>query len=113
MKLTTHRCDVASETDMERFRDEVLEQHATDHVHLLFNNAGIGGGGSFVLGDRAEWDRTFDICWGGVYNGCRAFVPLLVAAPEGHVVNTSSVNGFWASSARACRTPPTARRSSR
>ncbi len=97
VRLTTHRSDVASEADMERFRDEVVEQHATDHVHLLFNNAGIGGGGSFVEGDRAEWERTFDICWGGVYNGCRAFVPLVVAAPEGHVVNTSSVNGFWAS----------------
>ena len=82
---------------MQRFRDEVLAQHATDHVHLVFNNAGIGGGGSFLLASRAEWDRTFEICWGGVYNGCRAFVPLLVAADEGHLINTSSVNGFWAS----------------
>ena len=35
--------------------------------------------------------------WGGVYNGCRAFVPLLVASDEGYLINTSSVNGFWAS----------------
>jgi NAD(P)-dependent dehydrogenase (short-subunit alcohol dehydrogenase family) len=96
-RITTHRCDVASEEQMLAFRDEVLAQHDTDHVNLVFNNAGIGGGGSFVTGDRAEWDRTFAICWGGVYNGCRAFVPLLVAADEGHLVNTSSVNGFWAS----------------
>ncbi len=96
-RVTTHRCDVSSEDDMLRFRDEVLAQHETDHVHLLFNNAGVGGGGSFLTGERAEWDRTFAICWGGVYNGCRAFVPLLVAAPEGHLINTSSVNGFWAS----------------
>ena len=95
--ITTHRCDVSDNLDMLRFRDEVLAQHDTDHVHLVFNNAGVGGGGSFVVGDRAEWDRTFAICWGGVYNGCRAFVPLLVAAPEGHLINTSSVNGFWAS----------------
>ena len=96
-RLTTHLCDVGVESDMQRFRDEVLAQHATDHVHLVFNNAGIGGGGSFLLASRAEWDRTFEICWGGVYNGCRAFVPLLVAADEGHLINTSSVNGFWAS----------------
>jgi NAD(P)-dependent dehydrogenase (short-subunit alcohol dehydrogenase family) len=95
-KVTTHQCDVAVEADMLRFRDEVLAEHATDHVNLVFNNAGVGGGGSFVLGDRAEWDRTFGICWGGVYNGCRAFVPLLVASDEGHLINTSSVNGFWA-----------------
>ena len=36
------------------------------------------------------------MCWGGVYNGSRAFMPLLVASDEGHIVNTSSVNGFWA-----------------
>lgn len=95
--ITTHRCDVADEADMLRFRDEVVAQHGTDHVHLVFNNAGVGGGGSFLTGDRSEWERTFAICWGGVYNGCRAFVPLLVAAPEGHLINTSSVNGFWAS----------------
>ena len=95
-RITTHRCDVSVEADMLRFRDEVLAQHDTDHVHLVFNNAGVGGGGSFLLADRAEWDRTFGICWGGVYNGCRAFVPLLVASDEGHLVNTSSVNGFWA-----------------
>ncbi len=28
------------------FRDEVVTQHETDHVHLLFNNAGLSGGGS-------------------------------------------------------------------
>ena len=43
-----------------------------------------------------EWDRTFGICWGGVYNCSRAFVPLLVASDDGYLVNTSSVNGFWA-----------------
>src|SRR5205085_3439266 len=44
---------------------------------------------------RASWDRTFGIVWGGVYNGCRAFVPLLVASDDGHLINTSSVNGFY------------------
>ena len=79
------------------FRDAVLRDHAAKHIQLLFNNAGIGGGGSFVDGDREEWEKTFEVCWSGVYNCSRAFMPLLVAAPEGHIVNTSSVNGFWAS----------------
>jgi NAD(P)-dependent dehydrogenase (short-subunit alcohol dehydrogenase family) len=95
-RVTTHVCDVSDAGQMDAFRDEVVDQHATDHVHLVFNNAGIGGGGSFLNATRAEWERTFGVCWGGVYNGCRAFVPLLVAAEEGHLVNTSSVNGFWA-----------------
>jgi NAD(P)-dependent dehydrogenase (short-subunit alcohol dehydrogenase family) len=46
---------------------------------------------------REEWERTFNVCWGGVYYGVRTFLPMLLAAEEGHIVNTSSVNGFWAS----------------
>ena len=95
--ITVHECNVADAGQVDRFRDEVVRGHGCDHVHLLFNNAGIGGGGSFLNDDRAVWDRTFGVCWGGVYNGARAFMPLLVAAPEAVIVNTSSVNGFWAS----------------
>ena len=97
IRVTTHPCDVSDEQQVLAFRDAVLDQHATDHVDLVFNNAGIGGGGSFLTGERVEWDKTFAVCWGGVYNCARAFVPLLVASDAGHLVNTSSVNGFWAS----------------
>jgi NAD(P)-dependent dehydrogenase (short-subunit alcohol dehydrogenase family) len=96
-RITTHPCDVSDERQVIAFRDAVLAMHGTDHVNLLFNNAGIGGGGSFVVDDRAEWDRTFGVCWFGVYYCSRAFVPLLVKSDEGYIVNTSSVNGFWAS----------------
>jgi NAD(P)-dependent dehydrogenase (short-subunit alcohol dehydrogenase family) len=95
-RVTTHLCDVSDERQVVAFRDEVVDQHATDHVNLVFNNAGIGGGGSFVTADREEWDRTFGVCWSGVYYCSRAFVPLLVASDDGYLVNTSSVNGFWA-----------------
>lgn len=94
--ISVHHCDVADEDQVNDFRDAVKSVHDADHVDLLFNNAGIGGGASFVDGDRDEWERTFNICWFGVYNCARAFVPLLVASPEAHLVNTSSVNGFWA-----------------
>ena len=96
VKITTHICDVADAAQMDKFRDEVVREHDTDHVNLVFNNAGVGGGGSFVTGERSEWDRTFGICWGGVYHCSRAFVPLLIASDDGYLVNTSSVNGFWA-----------------
>ena len=97
VKITTHQCDVSDESQVIRFRDEVVAQHQTDHINLLFNNAGIGGGSSFLTGPREEWDRTFAVDWGGVYHCCRAFVPLLVASDDGYLINTSSVNGFWAS----------------
>src|SRR5882724_7576104 len=76
LRITTHIADVSIEDQLLRFRDELAEQQATDRIHLLFNNAGIGG---------------------GVYLGVRTFLPLLLKADEGHIVNTSSVNGFWAS----------------
>lgn len=95
-RITTHLCDVSDEDQVVAFRDEVVAEHATDHVNLVFNNAGIGGGGSFVTASREEWDRTFGVCWGGVYHCSRAFVPLLIASDDGYLVNTSSVNGFWA-----------------
>src|SRR6185312_8099190 len=97
VRLTSHLADVSREADVLRFRDEAATQHATDHIHLLFNNAGISGGGSLIVNDRDEWERTFNICWGGVYLTTRAFLPLLRAADEAHLVNTSSINGFWAS----------------
>ncbi len=97
VRVTQHVADVSLEDNFIRFRDEVAEQHQTDKIHLLFNNAGIGGGGSFVNDTRANWERTFNICWGGVYYGCRTFLPMLLKADEAHIINTSSVNGFWAS----------------
>lgn len=97
VRVSTFVADVSEETQVLAFRDAVAKEHETDHVHLLFNNAGIGGGGSFVADDREEWEKTFAVCWGGVYYCTRAFLPMLLASPEGHLVNTSSVNGFWAS----------------
>ena len=94
--VTGHACDVSAEAQLLRFRDELLEAHARDHVNLVFANAGVGGGPSFVDGDRAEWERTFAIDWYGVYYTARVFVPLLIAGGDGVLVNTSSVNGFWA-----------------
>src|ERR1700733_1101056 len=97
LRVTTHSADVSIEDQLKRFRDEVAEQQATDRIHLLFNNAGIGGAGSLFTNTREQWEKTFNICWGGVYLGVRTFLPMLMNAEEGHIVNTSSVNGFWAS----------------
>lgn len=95
-RITSFVADVSDEAQVIAFRDATTRDQQTEHVNLLFNNAGVGGGGSMIVDDRAEWDRTFGICWGGVYFGTRAFLPMLLRADEGHVVNTSSVNGFWA-----------------
>ena len=59
LRVTTHIADVSDFAQMERFRAEVGDRHATDRIHLLFNNAGIGGGGSLIVNSCEEWERTF------------------------------------------------------
>ena len=95
--VTGHTCDVSDEQQVQRFRDELLQRHSADHVDLVFSNAGIGGAPSFVASGRAEWERTFAVNWWGVYHCARTFLPLLIASGDGVLINTSSVNGFWAS----------------
>jgi NAD(P)-dependent dehydrogenase (short-subunit alcohol dehydrogenase family) len=95
--VTGHACDVAYEEQVLRFRDELLAKHASDHVDLVFSNAGAGGAESFVKSRREAWERIVAIDWWGVYYCARAFLPLLIASGDGVLVNTSSVNGFWAS----------------
>jgi len=95
--VTAHQCDVSDEAQVLRFRDEVLAAHGAEYVDLVFANAGIGGGGSFLTEPREVWERVFAVDFWGVYYCARAFLPLLVKSPAGVLVNTSSVNGFWAS----------------
>lgn len=96
-KVMTFVADVSDESQILKFRDAVAREFDTDHIHLLFNNAGIGGGPSFVKSPRDEWERTFNVCWYGVYYSTRAFFDMILKAREAHIINTSSVNGFWAS----------------
>jgi len=97
VRVTGHPCDVADEAQVLRFCDALLAEHASDHVDLVFSNAGAGGGESFVRSQREVWERIFAIDWWGVYYCARAFLPLLIASGDGVLVNTSSVNGLWAS----------------
>lgn len=92
-QLLTHIADVSVESQIISFRDAVRAWRPT--LNLLFNNAGIGGGGSFLENTREEWEKTFGVCFYGVYYSCRAFIDMLVAADVAQIINTSSVNGFW------------------
>jgi NAD(P)-dependent dehydrogenase (short-subunit alcohol dehydrogenase family) len=93
MRLTMHVADVADGAQVDRFRDEVSDRHATDKIHLLFNNAGIGGGGSMIANSRIEWERTFNICWGGVYLCTRSFLPMLAPRKLHVIFDHAAV--FW------------------
>ena len=113
LRITTHVADVSDEDQMKRFRDEVAAQHDTDKIHLLFNNAGIGGGGSMIVHSREEWERTFNICWGGVYYCTRAFLPMLQKADAATSSTPAASTASGPPSGPPSRTPPTAPRNSR
>ena len=97
LRITSHVADVSNEADVLRFRDEVAAQHATDRVHLLFNNAGIGGGGSMIVNDRDGMGTHVQHLLGWCLPEYARLPAMLRAADEAHIVNTSSMNGFWAS----------------
>lgn len=64
-------------------------------VHILCNNAGVGGGGAFGEMSPEAWHWTIDVNLHGVFNGLTAFVPMMKAQGEGgHIVNTASMAGI-------------------
>lgn len=95
-RFTTFVADVSDADQMAAFAAHVAAEFRTERVELLFNNAGVGGAGSFVTSSTAAWDDVFGVCWGGVLNGSRAFLPMLLASERGQIINTSSINGMWA-----------------
>ncbi len=63
-------------------------------AQLLFNNAGVGGGGLLWEQSEADWDWVLGVNLNGVINGVRAFTPAMIALGEGHIVNTASIAGL-------------------
>jgi len=88
------RTDVSSAEQVQRLADGVFEE--LGNVHLLCNNAGVGGLGGSPLWERPlrEWEWVFGVNVWGVVHGIRSFVPRMHASGEpGHVLNTASIAG--------------------
>jgi NAD(P)-dependent dehydrogenase (short-subunit alcohol dehydrogenase family) len=85
------RADVAVAAHVDAVRDRALE--AFGAVHLVCNNAGVGGGG-IVDAPLALWEWTIGVNLMGVVHGVHTFLPLLLEQDEGHIVNTASLAGL-------------------
>jgi len=89
------RLDVSDRAAVEAYAGEVAASFGV--VHQIYNNAGISGGGGTILeNDWAVYDRTLGVNLFGVLHGTKAFLPHLIASGDGHVVNVSSLNGYFA-----------------
>ena len=87
------RTDVSDLTSVEALAAQVLERHGA--VHLLCNNAGVGGGGRLDNQTMRDWQWVVGVNLWGVVHGLQVFLPLLQANPDGgHVVNTASMAGL-------------------
>jgi NAD(P)-dependent dehydrogenase (short-subunit alcohol dehydrogenase family) len=86
--------DVADPDAMHALARRVLDRFG--RLDLVVNNAGVVPSGAKPMweADLQEWRRTVDVNLFGVLHGVRAFVPHLVAAGRGHVINIASLAGL-------------------
>jgi NAD(P)-dependent dehydrogenase (short-subunit alcohol dehydrogenase family) len=70
-------------------------------VTLLFNNAGVAGGAHVTRMTYALWDWIMDVNVTGVINGLQTFLPGMLQAGGGHIVNTASAAGLVAGNSGA------------
>lgn len=86
--------DVGDDASMQALHDRIAAEW--NGLDVLVNNAGIASGGPMTGTTMEEWRRILDIDLLGVVRGCRLFLPMMLAAKRGHVVNTASLAGLAA-----------------
>lgn len=94
VRASTHIVDVADRARMEALPAAVLAAHG--RVDLLVNNAGVSVCSDVLDHDMDDFAWVVGINLWGVVHGCRFFLPHLLAAPEAHIVNVSSLCGIIA-----------------
>lgn len=84
-------------TDVSRFRQvEALVEAAVRRfggLHVMVNNAGVAPEGKATEATLQEWEEVMAVNAGGVFHGCRAALPHLIAS-GGCIVNMASVSGL-------------------
>jgi NAD(P)-dependent dehydrogenase (short-subunit alcohol dehydrogenase family) len=89
--------DVSLKDQLQAAADATIERFGK--VHLLDNNAGVGGGSSYDNWSQSGWDWTMAVNVMGVVYGVEIFGPLIEGHGEGgQIVSTASVAGLMASS---------------
>jgi len=94
--LIAEAIDVADGEQVRALADRAFAEYGA--VHLLFNNAGVGGGGFLWESDERDWQWVLGVNLMGVVHGIRHFVPRMIEGnargEPGHIVNTASVAGL-------------------
>ena len=87
---TAVRVDVSDETEVGAMVDAAVTAYGG--LHVLFNNAGIfpDDDGGILDTPPDTWQKVMDVNLKGVWLGCRAAVPAMLASGGGSIVNVSS-----------------------
>jgi len=86
-------CDVADPSSVERAAEASFA--AFGNVHVVCNNAGVGGGSGIEDISLDDWRWVLDVNLMGVLYGIRTFLPHIRGHGEGgHFVNTASMAGM-------------------
>lgn len=91
-KVAGKRTDVADAASVQELADFAVSTFGA--VHILCNNAGVGGLQRFSSTDLSSWRWILGVNLWGVINGCKLFLPILQAQDEAHIVNTASMAAF-------------------
>ena len=87
--------DVTSEANWQDAIAQTVSRFGA--LHILVNNAGIGGAGSPIADTPVEdWERVMDINGKGVFLGTKAAIPEMQKAGVGSIINISSQLGIVA-----------------
>jgi NAD(P)-dependent dehydrogenase (short-subunit alcohol dehydrogenase family) len=89
------RADVSLKDELQRAADATIERFGK--VHILVNNAGVGGGGTYGEWSDASWDWVIGVNLMSVVWGIEIFGPLMEKQGEGgQIVSTASMAGLVA-----------------
>ena len=92
-QVTRHLVNVAEEGQVKNFAEEVAAEH--QRATVLFNNAGVALLGNFEEISLTDFRWLMEINFWGVVYGTAYFLPLLRKEKRAHIVNTSSLLGFF------------------
>lgn len=89
------RADVSLKDELRQAADSTIERFGK--VHILVNNAGVGGGSGYGEWTDASWNWTLGVNLMSVVWGIEIFGPLMERHGEGgQIVNTASIAGLIA-----------------
>ena len=90
--LSYYQCNLEDRANIEEVSEKVLDRYA--QIDILVNNAGYEDDATFLKMEHEQWERVLNINLGSIFYFAHAFLPSMVAAGWGRIVNFTSIAGY-------------------